>query len=86
MANAHTSIASRIGEGLVAAIVFDLVYILLLGDWLIDTLGATALQANPRGAALAVLVFGLAIPAAVAWTLHQGTSGRRPRRAYSLRS
>lgn len=78
MANAHTSIASRIGEGLVAAIVFDLVYILLLGDWLIETLGATGLQANPRGAALAVLVFGLAIPAAAAWTLHRGHVWKTP--------
>jgi hypothetical protein len=78
IANAQTSIASRIGEGLVAAIVFDLVYILLFGNWLIDTLGIAGLQADPRGAALAVLAFGLAIPAVVAWTLHRGHLWKTP--------
>lgn len=70
---------SKLGEGLAAGVVFDVVYILVFGDRLVRafTVKDDALP-SARSAALYALVLGIAVPSVVAWLAHRGSRWTRP--------
>lgn len=71
--------ATKVGEGLAAGVVFDLVYVVLFGGRIVEAFtpqdGALP---SVRAAALYALVLGVAIPATVAWLAHRGSRWTRP--------
>jgi hypothetical protein len=68
---ADVSLSSRIAQGLVAGVVIDSTYVLIIGDNLVKAVTLVdGKLPSIRAAAAYALVLGVLVPAAVAWVLH----------------
>lgn len=79
LAASSISTGSKLGEGLAAGVVFDVVYLWMFGEDLIEifTLTNDALP-SVSGAARTALFLGVVVPAVVAWIVHRGHRWTRP--------
>ncbi|WP_369826347.1 DUF6338 family protein [Cellulomonas sp. PSBB021] len=69
----------KVGEGLAAGVVFDLVYLAVFGAALIEAFTlADGRLPSVRAAATYALVLGAVVPALVAWIAHRGSRWTRP--------
>lgn len=75
----HTSVSSRVAQGLVAAVVLDLIYLIILGELLVKMLTTPpASSGDVRTVATYLLVLCVLAPAIIAWLLHRGHRWHAP--------
>lgn len=73
------SLSLKLGEGLAAGVVFDLVYLLVFGQRIVDRFTIThGALPSARAAAFYALTLGVLVPALVAWIAHRGSRWTRP--------
>src|SRR5215207_9122353 len=73
-------VPARVLQALMVSALLDALYLLLFGKWAVDLLsgrGAGLLE-HPRAVALAVLLLGIAVPAALAYFIHGQVQWRQP--------
>jgi hypothetical protein len=65
-------VSARVLQALLVSVLLDVLYLLILGDWVLDLFDRSDKQGlgHPRQAALTLLVLGIAVPAAVAYAAH----------------
>lgn len=79
IAKDDVSVGSRISQGLIAAVILDLAYLLLLGNALVDNLSfREGSLPDVRTAAALVLGLGLVLPALIAWGMSKGYRWKPP--------
>src|SRR4051794_18126207 len=73
-------VSSRILEALIVSTVFDSIYVILFGDWLVQQIHDAAHGAleSPRPVGVVVLGLGAALPATLAYLRYTYRLERRP--------
>jgi len=75
---------ARVLQALMVSALLDALYLLLFGTWAVDLLSGrgAGLMERPRAIALAVLLLGIGVPAALAYLIHGQIQWRQPNLHY----